>query len=928
MAKRFRSGCRVQAAWVAAMLITLHPASGSGPVSALAPATEAAVTVTGEGSASDAGSLLLDIKPVLARDYPGIDTAALLARIQERQKWGERNELLAEAEGIIHWDRGNPHLAMPCFKSLSHPGYLAMGFMGEALLARGERYEAAAWFIKSARAAAQKDPFAISMYRRYMEIKPSDVQAEVQLAAALEQQLRYPEAAALYWKHPELVAKNPQAALRIGAMLAALGRAGDAHAIYSRSRELHPEEKALCVRLAETRESMGQRAEAAQAWAEAWNLDAADSTARNRAIAQLEALGNAGEAALKVLLEKALVQDGASGFLNFKYVALALRAKDRKTAYLHLDRALKRSPGNPAYQALLPETIEGDSLILANFPLLKSKYENEGASLKLALLVARGHSLAGDKPKACRVWGHISSLGPRQLDGRRDAFMDLTACGDPISLSLAAAIGEKYLSAGFNPEAARAMVQIDLRAGEYGKASMHASRMVAESPKDAPLALQAAKAMLDAGRNEEAKTVLAAIGKRAPMPEAAMLLGRMYHQAKDWAPAADQFQIARDSFPEAIRLRAGCLAELRRFEDAAADFGIHYARTGDRESLRAAARMYRESHSDPKESEALESLVEKGWADDEEKLRLGSLKASQGDGRQALAIYVDLLRNRTALPPGAGWSEAAIAVGLHSAREGKLDQAIRTLSMGLRSVPSVPSAPSPQAGPGTTGTAEAWNRLGECLAEMRQWKDAWSAYASALAADSMSGEAAVEMLRAAKAMDSKKEIADAYRAVYRLDTLNEEANAYLAPIRQSAREYREAAMHYRRVAQFRPKDPQAWENLGNALAMIPDLAAATGPLQTAIDLGAQSDEVYINRARAYRKEGAKDMAASILEFLLNRNPHDYLAILWSAKFAEEDGKPTSALELFKKTTKLTVPRSLWPELVSQGPMQATVTEAE
>lgn len=911
MAKRFRSGSRIHAAWVATFLMSLVSAFGAETSAAAASAESA------EASPTEAGSLLLDIKPVLIREYPGIDTTALLARIQERQKWGERDERLAEAEGIIHWDRGNPHLALPCFKSLSHPGYLAMGFMGEALLARGDRYEAAGWFIKSARAARQNDPFAIAMYKRYMEIKTSDVQAEVQLAAALEQQLRYPEAAAIYWKHLDLVVKNPQASLRIGALLASQGRAQDALAMYSRSRALHPEDKALCVRIAETRESMGQRVDAAQAWADAWALDPADSTARNRAIAHLEASGEAGEAALKILLEKALLLDPASPSPNFKYAALALRAQDRKTAYLHLDRALKASPGNPAYQALLPEAIEGDSLILAHFPFLKSKYENEGASLKLALLVARGYSLAGDRTKACRAWEHISSLGPRQLEGRRDAFMDLTACGDPNSLSLAAAIGEKYLSAGFNPEAARAMVHIDLRAGEYGKASAHAASMVAESPQDAPLALYAAKTMLDAGRNEEAKTLLAAIGKRAPMPEAAMLLGRMYHQSKDWTNAAEQFQIARDSFPEAIRLRAGCLAELRRFDTAAADFESHYARTGDVESLRAAARMYRELRFGPKETEVLEALGEKGWAGDEDKLRLGSLKAAQGDARQAMAIYGDLLRDRTVLPPGEGWSEAAIAVGMQSAREGKLDQAVRTLAMGLKT-----------ARPGTPGLTEAWNRLGECLAEMRQWKDAWSAYAAALALDSMSGEAAAEMLRAAKALDSKQEIDDAYRAVYRQDSLNADANAYLGSIRQSARKYREAATHYRRVAQFHPKDAKAWENLGNALAMIPDLAAASGPLQTAIDLGAQSDEVYINRARAYRKEGAKDMAASIIEFLLNRNPHDYLAILWSAKFAEEDGKPASAMELFKKTSKLTVPRSLWPELVNQGPMQATVTNAE
>jgi tetratricopeptide (TPR) repeat protein len=915
MTKGLRSGFRTQAVRVAILLALSRVVGAEEPF--LLAAVTAPTSETAEAAPADTNSLFLDIKPVLARNYAGIDTAALLARIRERQKWGEKNDRLLEAEGIIHWDRGDVHLAVPCFKGLAHPGFLAMGFMGEALLARGEKYEAAGWFLKSARAAEQNDPFAISMYRRYLEVKPADVQAEVHLATALELQLRYPEASAIYWKHLDLVVRNPQAVLRIGAMLASQGRTLDALSMYARARALHPKEKGIVIRIAETQETLGKRVEAAQAWADAWAMETADTTSRNRAIAHLEASGSAGDAPLKALLEKAIKHDDASPSLNFKLAVLALRAEDRKSAYAHLDRALKASPGNPTYQARLPEAIEGDSLIQANFPVLKAKYEKEGASLKLAQLVARGFSLAGDKPSACRAWGQIAALSPRQLEGRRDAFMDLTSCGDPASLALAAAIGERYLSAGFNPEAARAMVQINLRAREYAKAAGHAVHLVRESPTDAPVALAAAKVLLDTGRTDDAKAVLAAIGKHAPMPEAAMLLGRMQYQAKDCPGAAEQFLIARDSFPEAARLRAVCLAEMRNFASAAAEYEAHYARTGDRESLRALVLLYRELGLAPKEAEVLETLAEKGWAGDDERLRLGNLKGALGNGKQALAVYYELFKNRTTLPAGEGWSEAAILLGIQSAREGNLEVAIRSLALGLKSAPA-----------GTPGLAEAWIRLGECLAEKKQWKDAWSAYGSALAADSNSIEAAAEMLRMAKAMDAKKEIADAYRAVYRLDTLNDEANAYLAAVRQAAREYREAAMHYRRVAQFHPNEAKAWENLGNALAMIPDLRAASGPLQTAIDLGAQSGEVYINRARAYRLEGAKDMAASILEFLLNRNPHDYLANLWSAKFAEEDGNPHKSMELFKKTSKLIAPRSPWPELVGQGAIEAKVSTAE
>jgi tetratricopeptide (TPR) repeat protein len=909
MTNRPRSGTGRLSALAAALCIAL-PSSGE---TAEPPAT-AKVEAVAEADASDTNSLFLDIKPVLAHGYAGIDTSALLLRLQERQKWGERNDRLIEAEGILHWDRGDMHLAMACFKRVASPGHFAMGFMAEGLLAKGDRYEAAPWFLKAARGAPQKDPFAIAMFKRYLEIKPGDVQAELDLAACLEQQMQYSQAAVLYWKHKELVAKNLQAALMVGPLLSSHGKMIDAAAFYQRAREIHPAEKALTVRLAQTHEAMENRIEAAKAWMDAWTMDMADTTARNRAIAHLEASAPAGDASLRAVLEKALDQDGSSASLHFKMAVLLLREQNPKSAYAHLDQALKASPGNPTYLARLPEAIVGDSLIQANFPFLKEKFEKEGSSIKLAMLVARGYSLAGDRPKACLAWARIASAAPKQLEGRQDAFMDLSACGDPLSLSLASAIGERYLASGFDRDAIRALVQIALRKKDFRKAADHAKRMVIESPVDAPMALAAAKAMLDEGRNDEAKDVLAAIGKHAASPEAGMLLGRMYYSGKDCARAAEQFQIARDSFPDALKLRGECLAELKNHQAAAADYETHYALTGDKESLRAVARMYKELQYGPKESEVLETLAAKGWAGENEKLRMGMLIAARGETAKALAVYDELLGNRNALPAGEGWSEAAILLGIQLAREGKLDRAIRVLDLGLKAAPA--KAP---------GLAEAWIRLGECYAERRQWKDAWNAYASASAADSLSGEATGEMLRMAKKMESRKELTEAYRAVYRLDPANEEANAHLGGVRQASREYKEAAVHYRKLTQYRPNDPAAWENLGNALAMIPDLAAASSPLQTAIDLGAQSGEVYINRARAYRLEGSKDMAASILEFLLNRNPHDYLAVVWSAKFAEEDGKQNLAMEFLKKSSKLSAPRSSWPELLSQGVIQAKVT---
>src|SRR5690606_308866 len=410
----------------------------------------------------DTGSLHSEIRPILARSYAGIDTAGMLARIQELQKWGEKDDRLIEAEGILHWDRGNAHLALPCFKRLDNPGALAMGLMAQALLAKGDRYEAAQWFLKSARAGRSEDPFTATMFAGYLEIRPDDSAAEMQLAICLERQMRYPEAAALYRKHAKHVAGNPDAALRVGNLFLALGRKAEAESLLTQARRSRPEVKALSVRLAEVLESQGKNTEAALAWTDAWTLDGADMFARDRALVLLESSGAEGEGPLKTLLGKILRYEPDAAELRFKFANLLARSGDRKGAYLHLDLAIKAAPGNPEYEARLPDLIEGDSLIQVHFSVLKSKFESQGASLRLALLVARGYSLAGDKSKACGAWAAAARMSPKSLEGRRDAFQDLSACGDPASLALATSIGENRLASGFDLEAARSLLQITM----------------------------------------------------------------------------------------------------------------------------------------------------------------------------------------------------------------------------------------------------------------------------------------------------------------------------------------------------------------------------------------------------------------------------------------------------------------------------------
>jgi Flp pilus assembly protein TadD len=899
MYDRPRTGSRLHAAWGLLLLISaasLRAAEGN------------ATPVSGDSAEGTSASLLNDIGPVLAHAYPGIDTLALLGRIGERLKWGEKDERLIEAEGILHLDRREFAQAKACFGQLTAPKPPAMLLMAEALDAGGEKYEAAAWRLRAARALPPADPASIAMYQAYLAVRPGEEQAEVELAGRLETQMRFGEAMDLYWKHRDRLAHDTAAVARAADLLAVHGRLSDAAALLAQAREEDPTNRVLGARLANVREAMGDKTAAAAVWSEIWARDPADRTALDSALSLLEASGPAGEVAFRGLVAKALQRDSGSADLHFRMAGISLSTGDRKGAYAHLDRALRASPANPVYLARLPEAIEGDSLIQVHAALLEESFGKNPASPRLALLAARAYSLAGDRPNACRAWTRLAEADPKSLDGRRDAFLDLAACGDPASLGLAMLIGSKQLAAGFDRETGRSMILLALKSQNYPMAAGYAARLAAESPEDAKTSLDAARALLAAGREAEARRVLTALADHAHVPEAALILGRFHWAAHAWDSAIPRLQAARDSFPEAGPMLGECFAQTKDYPASAAAYETHFARTGNKESLRAAARMRKLAGDAPKEGEDLQALEDSAWAGESERLRLGLIKAATGKSRAAMALYEDLFRGRTALPDGeggekAGWSEAALQYGMQMARDGQLDKAIRVLNLGLKS-----------AAAGTPGLTESWLRLGECLAEKKQWREAYAAYASALAIDSASDEAAVEMLSAAKRFDGKPELAAAYRAVYRVDSLNPEANAAMGAVRQAAHEYREAARHYRRVAEAHPSDPSAWENLGNALALVPDLKAASGPLQTAIDLGAQSDEVYINRARAYRAEGEKKMAASIVQFLLGRNPRDYLAVLWSAKFAEEDGYADVASDLFRKTAKLQAPRSSWPEL--------------
>ncbi len=643
----------------------------------------------GNVSAAEVKSLIKDVNKVLTRNYPGIDTTALIKRIQTRLQWGEKDDRLIEAEGILHWDRGETHLALPCFRRLTDPSPLAMGLMAEALLKKGERYEAAAWFLKAARAYPPKEAVALTMYKHYLEIKSEQGKVVMEYGARLELQQRFTEALDIYSRHQAEIAIDTAATFRVGKLFSKQGMDKDANVLYGLALQTHGENKDLWVLRAQTQERLNQKVESAISWMGAWSLNPSDTSARNRAIAHLESVSPAADTLLKEVLQKGLAKDPFSAPLHFKMATLLLKANERATAYFHLDQALKAAPQNPNYLARLSEAIEGDSLIKVHLKTLKQQSEKNGASTRLTLQVARGSSLSGDKTQACQAWLKANTLSPNSLDGRRDAFLDLAACDEPAAATLAEKLIEKVVPAETDRQIQRAIVQICLRNKSWARASTASIKLVTAFPEDAGIALAVAKNLLAAKDEVKSKEILSAIVQHMPTPEASWLLGKIYFDKKECQPAVEQLALARANYPEAGKMRAECLVQLKDLAGAAAEYENHFTQTSDKESLRAQAHLYSQLGNAPQTKQALEALNAKGWAMEEEKLRLGLMQSASGDTAKAVALFSDLFRSHTTFPSDSLWSKAALILGNHLLLEGKCDKGTKLVTTALKATPNL-----------------------------------------------------------------------------------------------------------------------------------------------------------------------------------------------------------------------------------------------
>jgi choline-sulfatase len=109
-----------------------------------------------------------------------------------------------------------------------------------------------------------------------------------------------------------------------------------------------------------------------------------------------------------------------------------------------------------------------------------------------------------------------------------------------------------------SPTALRQLGELELRQGEFPKASEHLKAARNHQPDDATVAYELGQALVKTGSFEDARDALEASLKIAPgqLP-ARILLGQVYLQLKNPAAAADQFEAALLIDPKNPEAKAG-----------------------------------------------------------------------------------------------------------------------------------------------------------------------------------------------------------------------------------------------------------------------------------------------------------------------------------------------------------------------------------
>ncbi len=461
---------------------------------------------------------------------------------------------------------------------------------------------------------------------------------------------------------------------------------------------------------------------------------------------------------------------------------------------------------------------------------------------------------------------------PALLIGRRKAVLNLVAAARPEETGMLITLGEGVLTSNPDDKVVHTLVidallkqQKPVEAGTHMLA--YASRHAANDSQY----LAWGEALTAQGKTETAEALLLEITDKALLAKAGKLLGGIAKSTGRCQEAVVHLEKSRTAFPEVEIDLAECAMQLGRTDAAVKAFEAYYLKN-------PAAK------SDPTV-----------------KTRLASLYLTQGDTAQAINLFGEAL-SKIATTPDSAVAGTYLTYGRLLAAKGEASAAKRYLTAALTVL---------------KGNAHDYLYLAEIHAAEKDWRRAAESFASALAADNKNLAAAKGSFSALRALERRSEAFKAAQHLVNLDARNPEAHAFLADHLYAEEKYQEALAHFRARSEDLNADKQIVGRYGRCLLESGEFKQAAGVLQRAIDMGLQSDTVFVDRARAYRlHEKDVHMAESILSFLLGQNPNNALALFWSGAFAHEDGEAKVASDFYLRAVKAS------PELRGKVPSGA------
>jgi tetratricopeptide (TPR) repeat protein len=844
----------------------------------LAPAEAPLLLASATTPKADEG-LRAAVNAVLEQRFLGIDTAALMQTLKQRAHWGESDSRFIEAEAVLHFIQGDWNQAFVLLRRVARPSAGGLAILAECMQRKGEVYEAAAYHLRAASAYAAQPIARIRHLREYLEIFPDKADIRIDLAQTLAAAEQFSEAADIYLKHETRWSHDTAQVESVSSWLQQSGRYGELEGLLKRARVAHPDHRGLALRHAELLGNLGERRKASEAWMALWKSEPLRADWGRHVFIHTEAQLKTWKPIPSVpsenrdtslwvqpVLEAAAAIEPGNGAWRGLLVQACLHQEDTACAY----REASTLVDHPDFAAILQQVVRSDAEILTHFEVLKKGFDPRHADVQWAAKVARGHSLQGQNAEACKLWLKIRERDVTYFASRAEAANDLASCREKQAAVALTEVAPKASLAGLSEQALAQTAEALLQTGRTASAL--------------PMLRQLVHGHGEGEGGRESKVSPAARMK------AQWLLAEALASQGDTLAAAREGQQAHEALNSAGKaINASQAEKLLQW---------HAATT-------------------PRQERAwLEILHRHGRLRIEQKVRLGLLRFDDGDHAQASELLRPVLRdpmlgggNEAKKNPGppkphsdplaAQAGLAGLQVGRYLASRRNWDPAIEALSLGIKHHPD---------------SLADHMLLARALAARQRYEEAVGAFELASRAELASQDADFqqERFKAAQHLRDAGAILRAATAIADLDPDSYDMQRQAGFAYLPTHDFDGSQRFFARMTLLAPEKREGWEWLGISLAAAGDLQTAAEPLQKAIDLGSVREEVFIHRARAYREVGEKDMAESMLSFLLSQNPRSYLALVWSARFAKSDGADAAANEYLRKAS-LHAPQGLSPD---------------